>query len=73
MTFWLSCGHQENDMDKHYNVTIKSSDCDEDGFKKALAYKVVCINCLNSYKEDGLLFNSEEEALTWLTDGKDDF
>ena len=71
MSFWLSCGHREDDMDKHYNVITKSSDCDEDGFKKALAYSVVCKKCKEFYKKENALFDTEEEAMKWLMSDED--
>lgn len=66
MAHILSCGHREDDFDKQYNVITKSSSCDEDGFKKAIAYSTVCKECKDFYIEEDLLFETEDEAIKWL-------
>lgn len=68
MGIWLSCGHREDDFDKHHAIITKESDIDEDGWKKAIGYKVVCEDCFKEYQSEGELFNNEEEAIKWLNE-----
>jgi hypothetical protein len=44
----------------------KSDTIDEDGWKKAVSYSVVCLSCYKSYEKDGLILHTEEEAMRWL-------
>jgi hypothetical protein len=66
MGIWLSCGHREDDFEKHHSVTTQEHTIGEDGWQKALSYKTVCYNCYKEYEKEGILFYSDEEAMTWL-------
>jgi len=59
----LSCGHQVEDFDHAYNVTIKSSDR---AGEKALSFMVVCRHCEEIHRTSGNMFESEEAGLQWL-------
>jgi hypothetical protein len=62
----LSCGHREDDFDKHKNVMIKEWTINEDGWMKAVAYKCVCLHCFLEYEKDGLILYTDEEAMEWI-------
>ena len=68
MGYILSCGHREDNEDKHYSVTVKEWTIDQDGWQKALSYKTVCYDCYKEYEKEGILFYSDEEATQWLFD-----
>lgn len=61
----LSCGHREDDFDKHYHVIVKS--CTRE-WTKALAYRSVCKACHDEYAAHGEIFDNEKDAMIWLTD-----
>lgn len=71
MSITLSCGHREDDFDNHHNVMTREWEITEEGWVKAVGYSVVCLSCFEAYKSEGLLLESEEEAMQWLrsTDG----
>lgn len=64
----LSCGHTEPDTEESYSVITKGEACGFEGYQKALFYKTVCHACKEDYAQEGILFNSEEEAYRWLQD-----
>lgn len=66
MGYILSCGHREDDEDKHYSVTTKEWEVGEDGWHKALSYKTVCYSCYKEYEKEGIICYSDEEAFEWL-------
>lgn len=66
MGIWLSCGHREDDFDKHHETITKEWDITEEGWTKAISYKVVCAACHKDYEEEGILFKDNEEAIEWL-------
>lgn len=68
MSITLSCGHREDDFDKHYNVMTKEWEVTTDGWVKAVGYSVVCLSCFERYKSEGIVLNTEEEAMQWLHD-----
>jgi hypothetical protein len=61
----LSCGHREDDFDKHYSIMTKewSREC-----TKAVGYKTVCLSCYNAYAKDESLLLNDDEAMKWLRD-----
>ncbi len=61
----LTCGHREDDFDKHYAVTVKSWSRE---WTKALSYKTVCRACRDEYQQRHELFENEKDAMTWLMD-----
>jgi hypothetical protein len=63
MTVILSCGHREDDFDRHYNVMTKEWTREN---TKAVAYKCVCFHCLMEYEKDKTILNTDDEALQWL-------
>lgn len=66
----LSCGHREDDFDKHHHVTVKSWSRE---WTKALAYKTVCQACRDEYAARGELFEDEKDATHWLTDPNNEY
>lgn len=65
MAMYLSCGHREDDFDKHHNILTKEWEITHDGWVKAVGYKTVCLSCYNAYEKDELLLD-EQEAMEWL-------
>ena len=63
MSIILSCGHREDDFDKHYNVMTKDWSREN---TKAVGYRTVCLSCYKSYESEGLLLYSDEEAVEWI-------
>ncbi len=59
----LSCGHREDDFDKHHSVMTKEWSRDN---TKAVGYKTVCFSCFKQYEKDGELLYNDSEALHWL-------
>lgn len=66
MSVILSCGHREDDFDKHYSIMTKDSFIDGDGWKKAVGYRTVCLSCYKLYEKAGQLLYTDEEAMEWL-------
>lgn len=66
MSFILSCGHSEDDMDKHYRIMTKDTEITERGWEKAVGYRTVCHACYKLYEVEGLLLYSDKEAMEWL-------
>lgn len=63
MSVILSCGHREDDFDKHYNIMTKEWTREN---TKAVGYKSVCFFCFRFYEENNELFYTDKEALEWL-------
>lgn len=61
----LSCGHREDDFDKHYSIMTKEWTREN---TKAVGYKSVCLFCLNQYERHDVLLRSDAEAMEWLHD-----
>lgn len=66
MSIILSCGHREDDFDKHHSIIVRS--CARD-FSLAIGYMTVCADCKQYYADNGLLFETESDAMKWLTAG----
>ena len=65
----LSCGHGVDDYDDDvYNVITKDWTHDQHGSHRALRYGSVCGGCLERYRHFNQLFESEEQALDWVTE-----
>lgn len=58
----LSCGHREDNFDKHYTVTTK----EWENNSKAVAYSCVCLHCYLDLQREKRLFYSDSAALEWL-------
>jgi len=69
MSIILSCGHREDDFDKHYDVMVQEYTREN---TRAIAYKTVCAECKQQYKDWGILFEDQAEALLWLTSEESD-
>jgi len=65
MSVILSCGHREDDFDKHYSIMTKDWSREN---TKAVGYKSVCLSCYKSYESAGELLYNDNEALSWLKD-----
>lgn len=63
MTIILSCGHEVRDFDHTHDVIVKSTDRQGE---KALSYMVVCGPCEDRYRQEGMLFDAENVAYSWL-------
>lgn len=61
----LSCGHQADELYEGYNVIAK--EMDRRG-EKALAYKTVCVQCMNRLLKNNELLKTDEDGFAWLKD-----
>ena len=59
----LSCGHEVDDFDHVHDVMYKSTDRTGE---KAISYAVVCGSCEDSHRQQGYLFENEEQAWEWM-------
>ena len=59
----LSCGHREDDFDKHYSIMTKEWSREH---TKAVGYKSVCLSCFRNYEKSGELLYTDKEAMEWL-------
>lgn len=60
----LSCGHREDNFDRHYNIMSKEWTREN---KRAVGYKTVCLHCFKMYEKENLMLHSDEEADRWLS------
>lgn len=63
MSVILSCGHREDDFDKHYNIMTKDWSREN---TKAVGYRSVCLSCYKLYEKADELLYTDQEALEWL-------
>ena len=63
MSVILSCGHREDDFDKHYNIMTKDWSREN---TKAVGYRTVCLSCYKMYESEGLMLYTDQEAIEWL-------
>jgi len=63
MSIILSCGHREDDFDKHYNIMTKEWSREN---TKAVGYMSVCLSCYKLYEKEGQLLYTDEESMEWL-------
>lgn len=63
MSVILSCGHREDDFDKHYNIMTKDWSREN---TKAVGYRSVCLSCYKLYEKEGELLYTDQEAMEWL-------
>lgn len=63
MSVILSCGHREDNFDKHYRIMIKEWSREN---TKAISYKTVCLYCYEQYEIRGELLYNDQEALEWV-------
>jgi hypothetical protein len=63
MSVILSCGHREDDFDRHYNVMTKDWSREN---TKAVGYRSVCLLCYKRYEKSGELLYTDREAMEWL-------
>lgn len=63
MTIIASCGHKIQDFDDeiHCSVAGYAKDC-----SRAVFYMVVCKQCHDEYKKDGMILYDEGEENKWL-------
>jgi hypothetical protein len=59
----LSCGHREDDFDKHYSVMTKEWSREN---TKAVGYKTICLSCYVAYQQEDYLLQTDDEAMHWL-------
>jgi hypothetical protein len=64
----LSCGHGVDDYDDTYQAITKDWTHDQHGTQRALRYGLVCAGCLERYRHFNQLFETEEQALDWMTE-----
>lgn len=64
----LSCGHGVDDYDDTYPAITKDWTHDQYGTQRALRYGSVCGGCLERYRHFNQLFETEEQALDWVTE-----
>ena len=50
MSVILSCGHREDDFDKHYSIMTKDWSREN---TKAVGYRTVCLSCYKLYEKAG--------------------
>lgn len=60
----LSCGHREDDFERHYNIMTKEWTREN---TKAVAYKCVCFSCFRLYEKQGELIYTDKDAMEWLS------
>jgi hypothetical protein len=63
MSVILSCGHREDDFDKHYSIMTKDWSREN---TKAVGYRTVCAVCYKMYEAEGLLLYTDDEAMEWI-------
>lgn len=59
----LSCGHKVSDFEHAHNIMIKTTDRMGE---KAISHMVVCGPCEDRYRQNGLIFDSEDVAYEWV-------
>jgi hypothetical protein len=64
----LSCGHGVDDFDEGYPAVTKDWTHDQYGSHRVLRHSTVCRPCLDRYHQHGLLFESEEQGVDWVTE-----
>jgi hypothetical protein len=64
----LSCGHGVDDFDEGYPAVTKDWTHDQYGSHRVLRHSTVCRPCLDRYHQHGLLFESEEQGVGWVTE-----
>lgn len=65
MAVILSCGHREDDFDRHYNIMTKEWSREN---TKAVGYKSVCLHCYEQYEMHGEVLYTDDDAYNWLRD-----
>jgi hypothetical protein len=56
------------DGDDGVDVIYSGEDCDAvDGFRPVLYYAHFCEKCAAKWKDDGLLFDNQDDARAWLS------
>ena len=60
----LTCGHRVNSFQESHHVFIQSWDREH---QRTVSSEVICDNCFEIYKGIGIIFETEESALKWLT------
>ena len=65
----LSCGHREDDFDKHHSIATKDWTIGEDGWQKSICYQTVCETCYKEHQVEGSILESEAEEIQWLNIG----
>ena len=63
MSVILSCGHREDDFDRHCYAMTKDWTREH---SKAVGYRTICLSCYKAYEKSGLLLYTDKEAMEWL-------
>jgi len=63
MSVILSCGHREDDFDKHHSIMTKEWSREN---TKAISYKTVCLYCYDQHEKHGELLYTDSDANEWL-------
>lgn len=66
MSVILSCGHREDNFDRHYHIMTKEWEVTQQGYVKAVGYKSVCLHCFEQYEMHGDVLYNDDDAMTWL-------
>lgn len=59
----LTCGHEVEDFAHAYNIMSK---CYDRYANNAISYEIVCGPCQDRHRQDGTIFDTEQEADTWV-------
>lgn len=63
MSVILSCGHREDNFDKHYSIMTKDWSREN---TKAIGYKTVCLYCYEQHEMHDELLYTDAEAMEWI-------
>jgi hypothetical protein len=63
MSVILSCGHREDDFEKHYSIMTKEWSRE---YSKAVGYRTICLSCYRAYEKTGELLYTDKDAMEWL-------
>jgi len=66
MNIILSCGHKVESLDRAYPVMTKAFD---NRGEKAVSHRVVCGSCEDMYRQQGEIFDTEQDATEWFKRG----
>jgi hypothetical protein len=70
----LTCGHRVASIDQGVDVIIKSWDYalyNKDEGPRYLRYAYVCQSCRDEYRKEGVILETEQEAMAWLQNDND--
>jgi hypothetical protein len=67
MSIRLTCGHKAEEVDQDQTAIVKGYEVTDQGWSKAIYYQSICSACKEDYRKEGNLFESDKEAILWLT------